>query len=107
MADGMHTDAEALRTRSPKFAAAADKLGKAFQDLKSAQEAEGNCWGNDDPGTAFFEEYGKARDESENGSEKLGEVLSGAKDELDQVAKQWDSDDQSSAEGVTNAGSAL
>nr|WP_228045888.1 WXG100 family type VII secretion target [Saccharopolyspora sp. HNM0983] len=103
----MQVDPEALRARSPKFAAAADKLDKAFQDLKSAREAEGNCWGNDDPGTAFHEEYAKALNESDATFTDLGEALNRTKEQLDQVSEQWESDDQSSAEGVENAGRAL
>ncbi|MGP4018696.1 WXG100 family type VII secretion target [Saccharopolyspora sp. 5N708] len=107
MADGMKVDPEALRARSPKFAAAADKLSKAFEDLKVVQDAEGPCWGDDEPGTQFNTEYTKALDEVNKGREFLVKSLDTTKDELDKTADQWQSDDEGSAENIDNAGSAI
>lgn len=106
MADGMKVDPEALRGRSPQFAAAADKLTKAFEDLKQVRDAEGPCWGDDEAGQQFGTEYAKAIEEVDKGLKFLQESLSATKDELDKTADRWESDDQSSAEGLNAAGSA-
>lgn len=107
MADGMKVDHEALRKRTHKFEDAAKRLAKAFEDLESVKQAEGNCWGADDPGEKFEKDYTKAVEESEKGRKYLVENLGATKTELDKVADQWESDDEGSADNIKAAGSAL
>ncbi|GAA2786753.1 WXG100 family type VII secretion target [Saccharopolyspora taberi] len=107
MADGMQVNPDALRSRSPKFAAASEKLAKAFEDLKKVQDAEGKCWGSDEAGNKFDEEYTKALEDVEKGRKFLVDNLKATKDELDQVANQWEADDKGSAENLNAAGGNL
>lgn len=106
MADDMKVDLEALRKRTPKFAVAADKLNEAFDRLKAVQDAEGACWGNDDPGQQFNTQYTKALDEVHKDREFLITSLNATKDNLDKSADRWESDDHGSAEMINDAGSA-
>src|SRR5699024_10914496 len=107
MADEMRVDADALRKRSPKFAEAGDKLTTAFEALKGVHQAEDGCWGSDETGAEFGKEYKKGWEEAEGAFNELGKLLSNTKDQLNETAAQWDSDDESSAAGIENAGSAL
>lgn len=105
MAD-MKVDLEALRKRAPKFAVAADKLNQAFDELKTVQDAEGACWGNDDPGQQFDTQYTKALGEVHKDREFLTKSLNATKENLDKSADRWESDDHGSAEMIYDSGSA-
>lgn len=107
MADGMQVDPEALRRRSPKFADAADKLAKAFATLQAVRDAEGECWGSDESGTKFAEQYTKAADDADKLDEHLVKTLNDTRVGLDKSADQWQSDDQASAENINVAGGGL
>lgn len=97
MADGMHVNPEALRARAPKFAAAADKLTKAFDDLEAVKDAEGACWGSDEAGTKFEEKYKPIADGTVTGKNFLENHLNRTTEDLGKTADRWESDDQNSA----------
>lgn len=104
MADGMHVDPEALRKRSPKFADASERLAKAFETLQAVRDAEGECWGSDEPGAKFAEQYTKAAEDADKLDEHLVKTLKDTRTGLDKSADQWQSDDEGSAENINVAG---
>ncbi|ASO18672.1 uncharacterized protein YukE [Actinoalloteichus hoggarensis] len=107
MRDDMLVDPDGVRAKSPKFAAAADRLASAFAALQSVRDAEGACWGSDESGAAFETEYNAAADEVQKGREFLDTELNATKEALDVTADQWESDDTISAANLDNAGRTL
>ncbi|APU13168.1 MULTISPECIES: hypothetical protein [Actinoalloteichus] len=107
MADDMLVDFHAVRAKSPKFAAAADRLDAAFAALQNVRDAEGACWGADESGAAFEAEYTTAVGEADKGREFLTTELNATKDALDLSADQWESDDLVSADNLKSIGKAL
>ncbi|AOS61918.1 WXG100 family type VII secretion target [Actinoalloteichus hymeniacidonis] len=107
MADGFESDPGALRTRSPKFVEAADRLTAAFETLQTVRDAEHGCWGADETGKNFEPDYITASEEADKGRDYLVEGLTATKDGLDKTADQWESDDETNADNIKSAGGGL
>lgn len=106
MTDGMEVDPEALRKRSPRFTDAADRLRKAFEDLKTVQDAEDGCWGDDDAGKEFDGPYREAEGHAKAGHDEIVKGLEGTTTGLNASADRWESDDRFAAEEIAKAGGA-
>ncbi|GAB3280769.1 hypothetical protein [Parasphingorhabdus pacifica] len=105
MADGMEIDTEALRAQAPKFELAADRLKRAFSQLQEVIDAEGNCWGHDEPGETFGEKYTAATTDATDGSETVAEILSRTTSDLTGTADTSEAVDQHAAANINDAGS--
>ena len=53
-------DPDGLRGTGPRFDAIADGVAAVLRRLGSALDAEGSCWGADEPGTTFGSSYAPA-----------------------------------------------
>lgn len=97
---GMDVDPEQLRGKSPQFDAAADAIRAAFDKLNGVLQAEGDCWGGDEAGQTFAQDYLPASQQAEQGFPAVGETLGQVRTELDATAQTWDSNDQGSAANI-------
>ncbi|WP_328404711.1 hypothetical protein [Nocardia sp. NBC_00403] len=57
MNESLRVDADLLRALAPELTALADLAHKELTQLKATLEAEGQCWGDDEPGLTFGESY--------------------------------------------------
>lgn len=94
---GMDVDPEKLRGKSPQFDAAADAIRATFEKLNGVLQAEGDCWGSDEAGQTFAQDYLPASQDAEQGFTSMSETLGQVRSELDATAQTWDSTDQGSA----------
>ncbi|ASO18877.1 WXG100 family type VII secretion target [Actinoalloteichus hoggarensis] len=99
--DNMEVDPAALRARSPQFDAAADQLEGAGTAIDGVVGAEGACWGGDEAGTTFANDYLPAAQMAQENITALTEALRGIKIQLDAAADTWESIDQDAADGFS------
>lgn len=102
---GFDVHPEKLRGASPKFDNASDSLKTALDKLNEVLSAEGDCWGADEAGQAFAEDYRPAAEQGTEGMTTLAKAMHQVRGELDATARTWDEDDKRNAEGVGEAGS--
>ncbi|MEV6426585.1 hypothetical protein [Nocardia sp. NPDC051463] len=57
MGESLRVDTDLLRALAPELTALADLAHKELTQLKATLEAEGQCWGDDEPGLTFGETY--------------------------------------------------
>jgi uncharacterized protein YukE len=57
MSDGLEIQPDAFRAAAPQFEQASDTFATAADRLQNSIGSEGQCWGRDDPGTAFASKY--------------------------------------------------
>lgn len=57
MGESLRVDSDLLRALAPELAELADMAYKELTQLKATLAAEGQCWGNDEPGRTFGESY--------------------------------------------------
>lgn len=74
---GHEMDPDTVRSGAGKFIPAGDALKDAGTKLKSALDALGNCWGNDESGQAFAKDYEPA---AKNCTEAFGSLSQALKD---------------------------
>ncbi|MEU1958425.1 hypothetical protein [Nocardia sp. NPDC019304] len=77
MGQALRVDTDLLRALTPELAAIADTAQEELARLKERLAAEGNCWGDDEPGRAFGDSYEPAADKGITGFENLVHNLHG------------------------------
>jgi uncharacterized protein YukE len=95
---GFEVDPTALRSASPKFSAAGDKLQSAWETLRSALDAQGECWGNDEAGQEFAKSYKPLADSTRQAFPMLVEGIHSIRTGLDASADTWEAVDQGGAQ---------
>lgn len=93
----LEVDPTALRSASPKFSSAADKLQSTWDTLKSALDAQGDCWGNDEAGQEFAKSYTPLADQAAQAFPMLTEGIHSIRTGLDASADTWEAVDQGGA----------
>ncbi|GAA4865926.1 hypothetical protein GCM10025787_59700 [Saccharopolyspora rosea] len=101
---GMNMRPEEIRSGGRKIGDAGDDLDHVLTTLKSALDAEGECWGGDDAGKKFAQDYTKGRDSVLDGLHKLVEGLSGVDRNLKATADDTEGGDAKSAHDIGNVG---
>ena len=94
---GFEVDPAALRSASPKFTSTGDKLGDAWEALRSVLDAEGQCWGNDDVGKKFAQGYTPAADTAREAFPGITGGIRSIRTELDATADTWEQVDTGNA----------
>jgi uncharacterized protein YukE len=95
----MEVDPPALRAASPQFDAAADTLESAGTAIDGVVSSEGDCWGADESGQTFANDYLPAAQSAQDNISALVEALRGVRVQLDASADTWESIDQDAADG--------
>ncbi|WP_157114662.1 WXG100 family type VII secretion target [Nocardia niwae] len=73
----MRVDTDLLRALTPELAAIADTAQGELTRLKQRLAAEGECWGDDEPGRVFGDSYEPAAEKGVTGFENLVHNLRG------------------------------
>lgn len=94
---GFEVDPTALRSASPKFSSAGDKLQHAWETLRSALDANNGCWGNDDAGQEFAKSYLPLAESGKQAFPLLVEGLHSIRAGLDASADTWEQVDEGGA----------
>lgn len=100
----LEVDPTALRSASPKFSSTADKLNGAWEALRSVLDAEGECWGNDEPGQEFAKGYKPAADLGREAFPGITQGIYDIRTGLDESANTWESVDQGNAQAFGGQG---
>ncbi len=62
MSDGLRIDPDGLRAAAPAFVTLGDRMDDILRTLQGRIDAEGDCWGADDYGSAFIKDYVPAQE---------------------------------------------
>lgn len=103
MNGGYHVDPAALRSASPGFSGAADALQSARDSLSGVLQAEGACWGDDEAGQSFAQQYKPAAQQALEAFDALTEALHAVREQLDGMAGTWEGVDTGTAAGFDQA----
>ena len=97
MVTGFEVDPTALRSASPKFSAAGDKLQTAWETLRAALDANNGCWGGDEAGKEFEKTYVPIADKARQAFPALAEGIHSIRKGLDASADTWEAADKGGA----------
>lgn len=100
MVTGFEVDPTALRSASPKFSAAGDKLQTAWETLRGVLDANNGCWGNDEAGQEFSKSYLPIADLARQAFPMLTDGIHSIRKALDASADTWESVDQAGAKSL-------
>ena len=100
MVTGFEVDPTALRSASPKFSAAGDKLQTAWETLRGVLDANHGCWGGDEAGKEFEKTYLPIADKARQAFPALTEGMHSIRTGLDASADTWEAVDQSGAQSL-------
>ncbi len=85
-APGMMHDPNEIRSGGTKIGRAGDDLHHAVDTLDAALRAQGDCWGNDEAGQKFAQQYVPGHAEVLNGLRQLSDKLHEINNNLQQTA---------------------
>jgi len=97
---GFEVDPTALRSASPKFSAAGDKLQTAWETLRGVLDANNGCWGGDEAGSEFAKSYLPIADQARQAFPVLTEGIHSIRTGLDASADTWEAVDQGGAQSL-------
>lgn len=100
----MRMQPEEIRSGGKKIGDSGDDLDQVLKTLKSALDAEGECWGNDEAGQKFGGDYTKGRDSVLDSLTKAVKALGDIDDNLKATADDTEASDTSSAGGIGQSG---
>ncbi|WP_328779543.1 WXG100 family type VII secretion target [Streptomyces canus] len=80
-------DPDGLAKTAPYVRAYSDQMRQVVTRLQSSLDEYGNCWGDDEMGKAFEEQYLTPRDQMIDGLKGIAEVLDSTADGLETMAK--------------------
>jgi uncharacterized protein YukE len=96
-----HVDPEALSANSVRFNEAGADALRLAQDLHSGLASIGNCWGDDEIGKAFIQNYGPQSGSLEEGTRGLYEMMHGIGESLQAMAQAY-GDAEAEAQAAAN-----
>ena len=97
MVTSFEVDPTALRSASPKFSAAGDKLQTAFEALRGVLDAHNGCWGGDDAGKEFAKTYVPIAEQALAAFPALAGGIHSIREGLDASADTWEAVDEGGA----------
>lgn len=93
----LKVDPQALRATQPSFTSVADTITTAAAALASAISNEGECWGNDEIGQAFAENYTPGVDSGQQAVTGLATVMTQLGANLVTIATAFETQDTTTA----------
>ncbi|WP_227999539.1 hypothetical protein [Nocardia australiensis] len=102
MGESLEVDPDLLRALAPELTALADMAGNELARLKAALAAEGQCWGNDEPGRIFGESYEPDAEKGLAGYANLVDNLRGTSAGVTDAADAFHSQDRDIASQIRN-----
>lgn len=99
MPEGFEVQPDRLRAGATGFGGAGDAMSTAGTTLGSALDAQGECWGGDESGQTFAEDYVPNAQSVREAFGTLAEALQAIKTALDESANSYEGTDDTSAQG--------
>lgn len=90
MAGGFNVQTDRLRRGADGFGSSGDALSQAGTTLGSALDAQGECWGNDESGQTFAEDYVPNSQNVRDAFGSLAEALQAIKTALEESANSYE-----------------
>ncbi|HEY8372623.1 MAG TPA: hypothetical protein VIL00_07765 [Pseudonocardiaceae bacterium] len=100
MTGHLWTQTTQVRLGASLFEGAAEQLAAAHSTLQGDLDAEGQCWGNDEAGQNFAQNYVPASQKVLETFAQLTEALRGIRTGLDEMANTWEEADSGNASGL-------
>ncbi|MCP2332107.1 WXG100 family type VII secretion target [Actinoalloteichus caeruleus] len=98
MSGGYEVRTAEIRTENTKFESTAAQLEDVLTTLRAAIDAEGDCWGADESGQAFAQEYAPTAPAVVEYFGTLVEGIREMRTQIDASADTWDQMDEESAD---------
>ncbi|WP_406235158.1 hypothetical protein [Nocardia sp. NBC_01009] len=102
MGESLEVDPDLLRALAPELNALADMAQNELTQLKATLNAEGECWGNDEPGRTFGESYEPAAEQGLAGYKNLIDNLRRIGDSATNAADTFHNQDQEVGNQIRN-----
>ncbi|WP_330257094.1 hypothetical protein OG874_22500 [Nocardia sp. NBC_00565] len=102
MDQSLRVDVDRLRTLALDMSAMADGARQELTTLKAALTAEGECWGNDEPGRTFGEQYEPAAKNGLTGFQNLVDRLQQMSGALSGTAETFENQDLETAAEISD-----
>jgi len=99
MPDGFEVQPDRLRSGATGFGGSGDTLSTAGTTLGNALDAQGECWGNDESGQTFAEDYVPGAEQVRAAFTSLAEALQAIRTALDESANSYENTDAGGADG--------
>ena len=96
-----------IRAGGKKIGNAGEDMDQVLSTLKSALDAEGECWGDDEAGQKFGSDYTKGRDGVLDSLKKVVEALGDIDDNLKATADDTEQGDARSGSDIQRSGSEM
>lgn len=103
----VNIDPEALRNTQPGFDAVASTITTAAQALAAVIAAEGQCWGGDEIGAAFAQNYTPGVDPGQKAVTGLATTMTQLGQNMVTIADTFRAQDTAQAGALGQAGSSL
>ncbi|WP_280234878.1 WXG100 family type VII secretion target [Nocardia cyriacigeorgica] len=97
----LKADPEAIKATEPGFQSLSTQVGDALSTLKSALEAEGECWGADEIGESFAGNYTPGAEKALKAVEILSTTLSAMGSGATNTATSLEGQDQAIADALS------
>jgi len=97
MSDGFYLDPDGLASATKKINDAATALGGKLVKLKGVLDQHDGCWGTDDIGKAFAQNYQGGADNLKEGSDNASQNMGSLAENLDGSAKDLEAVDEEQA----------
>lgn len=99
MPDGFNVQTDRLREGASGFGGSGDALSQAGTTLGSALDAQGECWGGDESGQTFAEDYVPNSQSVLDAFGSLAEALQAIKTALVESANSYENVEDQSTDG--------
>lgn len=100
-------DPDGLRNTQPAFASVASTITTAAQQLAAAISAEGECWGGDEIGAAFAQNYTPGVDPGQKAVTGLATTMTQLGENMVTVANAFQTQDTTRAGEIGQVASSL
>jgi uncharacterized protein YukE len=102
MGESLQVDPNLLRSLAPELTALADMAHNELARLKETLDAQGQCWGDDEPGRSFGESYEPGAEKGLAGYTNLVDNLRRTSADVEGAADAFRNQDQDIGERVRN-----
>ncbi|WP_280442730.1 hypothetical protein [Nocardia brasiliensis] len=96
-------DPDGLRTNGAEFHNVGEQAQQTFEELRAALAREGRCWGDDEPGKAFEQNYLPDAERGLEALEQLAAALQTFGQQLNAAADSFEQQDQIGAHNIGTA----
>ncbi|MEV4207082.1 WXG100 family type VII secretion target [Nocardia salmonicida] len=100
-------DPDGLRNTQPAFASVASTITTAAQQLAAVISAEGECWGGDEIGAAFAQNYTPGVDPGQKAVTGLATTMTQLGENMVTVANAFQTQDTTRADEIGEVASSL